>query len=126
VWQLGNRLKDREGGARDGPAGVARRSVTDGVDGRDAAEPQDAALPPVIDPRARVAALDRDTLPMMKHDQAEVFYCVPDKMGAQAHFWDGDSGLLCRPPKGAAPAKRARCRRHLAEAEKAVGRSKRR
>jgi hypothetical protein len=60
----------------------------------------------------------------MKHDQAPVFYCVPDELGAQAHFWDGDSGLLCRLPKGTVAVQRARCPRHLLEAQKAAGRSK--
>lgn len=72
------------------------------------------------------ATLGRDTLAMMKHDQTMFFYCVPDELGAQAHFWNGESGLLCRPPKGTVAVERARCPRHLVEAEKAVGRARRR
>jgi len=60
----------------------------------------------------------------MVHDKEEVvFYCVPDELGAQSHFWNGESGLLCRPPKGAVAVGRARCSRHRAEAEKKVARS---
>jgi hypothetical protein len=49
-----------------------------------------------------------------------IFFCVPDVQGVQAHYWDGVSGLLCRPPKGEVPAERALCQRHRSEAEKPV------
>jgi hypothetical protein len=62
----------------------------------------------------------------MNRNKAKVFFCVPDALGAQAHYWEGESGLLCRPPKGMVSVERARCRRHREETERATARSKRR
>jgi len=61
---------------------------------------------------------------MTRHKEELVFYCVPDDLGAQAQFWEGNSGLLCRPPKGAIQAERARCSRHQREADERAGRGK--
>jgi hypothetical protein len=59
----------------------------------------------------------------MASDKADVvFYCVPDDLGAQAHFWDGKSGLLCRPPKGTVSVERVRCARHREEADRKAAR----
>jgi len=61
----------------------------------------------------------------MNRNKAKIFFCVPDALGAQAHYWDGESGLLCRPPKGMVSVERVRCRRHREENERPAARSKR-
>jgi hypothetical protein len=59
------------------------------------------------------------TSSLMGADKKQVFfYCVPDIEKVQSHFWDGASGLLCRPPKGTASIERACCQRHRDEAKK--------
>jgi hypothetical protein len=47
-----------------------------------------------------------------------IFYCVPDDIGAQAHFWDGETGFLCRPPKGSVQVERVCCSQHHHVADK--------
>jgi hypothetical protein len=61
---------------------------------------------------------------MQKDKPAVIFYCVPDEMNVQAHFWDGASGLLCRPPKGSVSTERGKCPRHQAESTRAPMRSR--
>ncbi len=60
---------------------------------------------------------------MIRDKELIVFYCVPDDIGAQAHFWNGETGFLCRPPKGAVQVDRARCSRHREEADRTAARN---
>jgi hypothetical protein len=57
----------------------------------------------------------------MKGEMVEplIFYCRPDERGIGAHYWDGNTGLLVRPPKAKSPAESARCPRHVHEADEA-------
>ena len=62
----------------------------------------------------------------MGKDKAVVFYCAPDEQNVQAHFWDGATGLLCRPPIGSVSTERAKCPRHVAEADRVAMRARKR
>jgi len=59
----------------------------------------------------------------MMRDKATIFYCVPPELGAQAHFWDSQSGFQCRPPKGTVTVERACCPHHRDEPQRGVARA---
>jgi hypothetical protein len=66
-------------------------------------------------PAARVSAACYSGR-LMKHDKI-VFFCRPDELGVLAHFWEGDTGLLCRHPSMKSPVEAVRCPRHRMAAE---------